>query len=177
LPPGGNRERDIVIMANRVIARPLTKDGFRAYGDVIEKPGSENFQINNRNCTRHHALCRAEIEGNGGQVGISIFSAFPFDLPLKLPSVERHPLGSQAFYPLGSQQWLVIVCDDKNGIPVRPSAFLASPNQGINFHRGVWHGVLTPLYEQSDFLVMDRLGEGDNLEEHKFKSPYEVTLS
>ena len=164
-------------MNKRIIAKPLTKDGFRAYGDVIEKSGANNFKINNRNCTRYHDLCRAEVTGEGGQVGLNIFSAAPYELPLKLSLVERHPMGSQAFYPLGTQQWLVIVCDDEEGAPVRPTAFLASPNQGINLHRGVWHGVLTPLYQISDFLVMDRVGEGINLEEYTFETPFEVTLT
>ena len=31
-----------------------------------------------------------------------------------------------------------------------------------------WHGVLTPLERDSAYLVVDRGGEGDNLEEHHF---------
>ncbi|MEE9313612.1 MAG: ureidoglycolate lyase [Rhizobiaceae bacterium] len=161
----------------KLISKPLTKDNFRAYGDVIEKAGSENFKINNGNCTRHNDLCRVEITGSGGEVGINIFTGQPYALPLALSLVERHPLGSQAFYPLGSQPWLVIVCEDDDGTPVRPTVFTASPNQGINLHRGVWHGVLTPLYKASDFLVVDRVGEGSNLEEHTFDVPFIVDIN
>jgi ureidoglycolate lyase len=32
--------------------------------------------------------------------------------------------------------------------------------------------VLTPLYEVSDFLLIDRGGPGDNLEEHHFADPW-----
>ena len=164
-------------MLNKLTPIPLTKDRFRAYGEVIEKVGSKNFIINNGNCTRHHDLSRVEFMGEGGEVGINIFTGNPYELPLALTLVERHPLGSQAFYPLGSQQWLVIVCEDDHGKPVRPAAFLASPNQGINLARGVWHGVLTPLYEQSDFLVVDRVGEGNNLEEYTFETPFVVDIA
>jgi ureidoglycolate lyase len=163
-------------MSIELKARPLTQEAFSAYGSVIEKPGSESFLINNGNCRRHHALATADVVGEGGNVGISIFAGQPYKLPLSLAMVERHPLGSQAFYPLGDRQWLVIVCDDQNGTPANPQVFLAEPDQGINLNRGVWHGVLTPLEVASDFLVVDRVGEGDNLQEHYFGTPYTVTI-
>jgi ureidoglycolate lyase len=37
-----------------------------------------------------------------------------------------------------------------------------------------WHGVLTPLEAYSDFLIVDRGGEGNNLEEHHFDLPWTV---
>ena len=159
-----------------IIAKPLTKTEFALFGHVIEKHDSDSFLINNGKCRRHHALARADIEGEGGAVGISIFSGQPYSLPHTLDMVERHPLGSQAFYPLGNRDWLVIVCNDKNGEPDIPQAFLASENQGINLNRNVWHGVLTPLEVASDFLVVDRIGEGNNLVEHHFTTPYTIAI-
>ena len=44
----------------------------------------------------------------------------------------------------------------------------------MNLLRGTWHGVLTPLDAPGLFAVVDRIGPGDNLEEHWFKTPYEV---
>ncbi len=163
-------------MSTVITAQLLTKAEFAPYGQVIEKLGSESFLINNGNCRRHHALAEAEVIEEGGKVGISIFSGQHYSLPLQLSMVERHPLGSQAFYPLGKQNWLVIVCSDSDGTPVDPKVFLADSDQGINLNRGVWHGVLTPLEEASDFLVVDRVGEGNNLQEHYFLAPYTVTL-
>ncbi|NKB54179.1 MAG: ureidoglycolate lyase [Rhizobiaceae bacterium] len=162
-------------MSTNLTARPLTKAEFTPYGQVIEKSGSESFLINNGNCRRHHALAEADIVEEGGKVGINIFAGQPYELPLDLGMVERHPLGSQAFYPLGDKNWLVIVCRDDNGTPVDPQVFLAGPDQGINLNRGVWHGVLTPLEVAGDFLVVDRVGEGNNLEEHYFAKSFVVT--
>jgi ureidoglycolate lyase len=161
-------------MIKTLKAQPLTKTAFARFGQVIEKSGSRSFLINQGKCRRHHAVAVADIAEEGGQVAISIFSGQPYELPHKLSLVERHPLGSQAFYPLGNHDWLVIVCDDADGIPSEPLAFLASPDQGVSLDRGVWHGVLTPLTEASDFLVVDRVGDGDNLEEYNFSSPYLV---
>ena len=39
------------------------------------------------------------------------------------------------------------------------------PGQGVNYPRNRWHGVLTPIGEAQDFLVVDRGGDGTNLEE------------
>jgi len=154
-------------MTKTIDARPLTKALFDAYGQVIEKVGSHNFPINSGKCTRHHALATADIEGEGACAIISIFAGQPYSLPHTVELLERHPLGSQAFYPLGKSPWLVIVCDDDNGRPVDPKCFMATHDQGINLKRNVWHGVLTPLLEPSDFLVVDRGGEGENLEEFR----------
>jgi len=88
--------------------------------------------------------------------------------------VERHPLGSQAFYPLSPRPFLVIVAPDRDGTPDRPRAFLATPGQGVNIARNVWHGVLTPLEDESDFLVVDRGGDGLNLEEFTFPQPWTI---
>lgn len=153
---------------------PLTKETFAPYGEVIEKSDAEKITINRGKCVRHHALATADVTGEGGNVIVSIFTGQPYALPHTLDMVERHPLGSQAFYPLGSSEWLVIVCHDTEDTPVEPKAFLASPDQGINIKRNQWHGVLTPLRKQSDFLVVDRGGPGDNLEEYHFEQPFTV---
>ncbi len=158
----------------RVAIEKLTKRAFAPYGEVIEKAGAQQLTINRGKCIRHHTLATADVTGNGADVVINIFSGQPYSLPHTLDMVERHPLGSQAFYPLGTKEWLVIVCEDEGGKPVSPKAFRASPDQGINLKRNQWHGVLTPLHEASDFLVVDRAGDGNNLEEFFFDEPYLV---
>jgi ureidoglycolate lyase len=45
----------------------------------------------------------------------------------------------------------------------------------VNYHRNIWHGVLTPLTEPGLFAVIDRIGDGNNLEEHWFETPYLIT--
>ncbi len=79
--------------------------------------------------------------------------------------LERHPLGTQAFYPLSLYDWLVVVAEGE-----RPGAgdlrlFRARGDQGVQYARGVWHHPLLILTEQQDFLVVDRRGPGENLEE------------
>ena len=88
--------------------------------------------------------------------------------------MERHPEGSQAFIPMSMNRFLIIVAPDKNNRPGRPLAFLSDPGQAINFHRNIWHGVLTPLETPGLFAVVDRIGSGENLEEIFFDIPYIV---
>ena len=95
-------------------------------------------------------------------------------LPLTLDMVERHPEGSQAFVPMTLEPFLVVVAPDASGVPGIPRAFRTAPGQAINFHRGTWHGVLTPLSEPGLFAVVDRIGGGANLEEHWFEKTYLV---
>jgi ureidoglycolate lyase len=44
----------------------------------------------------------------------------------------------------------------------------------VNYHRGTWHGVLTPIHAPGLFAVVDRIGDGANLEEHWFETPFTI---
>ena len=162
---------------NKIITpQPLTRAAFAPFGDVIDTEGGEHFKINGGKCVRHHALATAEATGDNARVVLNLFKATPYDFPLKLTMVERHPFGSQAFVPLSPRPFLVVVSADENGRPGTPNAFLTAPGQGVNYKRNLWHGVLTPIGEKQDFLVVDRAGDGVNLEEFFFETPYEIRL-
>ncbi|OSP56503.1 ureidoglycolate lyase [Pseudoruegeria sp. SK021] len=143
---------------------PLTAAAFAPFGDVLEATGAPDKIINQGLCSRFHDRARMDF-GAGGRAGISLFQAQPRSLPYKLDLVERHPEGSQAFLCLSQDPFLVIVAEDGPQGPHRFRAFLTAPGQGINFHRNVWHGVLTPLSAPGLFAVVDRIGDTANLEE------------
>lgn len=159
----------------RLIARPLTQAAFAPFGDVLDASGPPDKLINQDLCGRHHD--RAALDFGTGRAGISIFDAHPRDLPYRLEMMERHPDGSQAFLPMHQNPFLVVVAPDKDGAPDRPLAFIAHPGQGVNYHRNIWHGVLTPLHEPGLFAVIDRIGDGANLEEHWFDTAWTVALA
>ena len=144
---------------------PLTREAFAPFGTVIETAGAESFPINQGTTTRFHALAEAD-PGPDGRVILSIFRGTRQPDPIEIRMLERHPLGSQAFVPMCLCSFLVIVAPDEDGTPGRPLAFLTAPGQAINFHKSTWHGVLTPLYDPGLFAVIDRIGEGPNLEEY-----------
>lgn len=153
---------------------PLTAQAFAPFGDVLEVSGAPDKIINQGQCGRYHD--RAVLDFADGRAGISLFDANPRALPYQLDMVERHPQGSQAFIPMTHQPFLVIVAPDEDGVPGRPLAFVTQPGQAVNYHRGTWHGVLTPLHAPGLFAVVDRIGDGTNLQEHWFDTPYEVRL-
>ena len=141
---------------------PLTKASFAPFGDVIEIEGAQHYPINQGFAERFNDLARVDV--GTGEVNISIVNAVVRPKPIALKLMERHPLGSQIFYPLQDRPWLVVVCVEPQD---RKSfrAFRATGRQGINYARNTWHFPLLVLEDQSRFLVVDRKGPGTNLEE------------
>lgn len=158
--------------AETIRTEPLTAEAFAPFGDVLEATGAPDKIINRGKCGRWHD--RAALDFADARAGISLFRAEPRALPYTLDMVERHPLGSQAFLPMSRHPFLVIVAPRTPEGPGEPRAFLAAGDQGINLHRGTWHGVLTPLHAPGLFAVVDRIGDGLNLEEYWFDAPYVV---
>ena len=155
--------------------QPITKETFAPFGDLIDCTGDPDMIINLGKCGRYHD--RAQIDFGTGRAGLSFFKAKIRTLPYEFNLVERHPLGSQAFIPMSEHGFLVIVAPDENGTPGAPIAFETQPGQGINFHKGTWHGVLTPLTGTGQFAVVDRIGDGNNLTEFLLKTPHILVRS
>ncbi|WP_374637062.1 ureidoglycolate lyase [Paracoccus sp. (in: a-proteobacteria)] len=147
----------------KIRIRPISAEEFAPFGELLTARAAPSKMINAGRCERHHAL--ATVERGGGEAIISIFRSEPVSLPYDCALLERHPLGSQAFVPLGPDPWLSVVAPDEGGRPGAPIAFLVPAGMGVNLRAGVWHGVLTPLDRAADFLVVDREGSGVNLEE------------
>lgn len=157
-------------MTRSLRPEPLTAAGFAPFGEVLEATGTPDRLINQGLCGRFHDRARLDF-GADGRAGISVFLAQPRALPYRLDLIERHPDGSQAFIPMTRHPFLVIVAQ---GPDATPRAFLTDGAQGINLHRGTWHGVLTPLAAPGLFAVVDRIGPTPNLEEHWFDDPWTV---
>jgi ureidoglycolate lyase len=157
-----------------LIVEPLTKAAFVPFGEVVEADPASVRMINGGTTERHHALAHPTATGEGAGLIINIFRGAPRALPYLVDMVERHPLGSQSFHPLDGRPWLVVVAEDEGGRPGRPRLFSAGGRQGINYHPNVWHHPLMALGETSDFLVVDRSGPGNNLEEYFYTEPFLV---
>lgn len=148
---------------------PLTKAAFAGFGDVVEMEGAQHYPINQGFAERFNDLALVDA---GDGVNISIVTATPRPLPIAVKLMERHPLGSQIFYPLQDRPWLVLIChdpEDKGSF----RAFSATGQQGINYARNAWHHPLL-VFEPGRFLVVDRKGPGDNLEEVWLSEPLSI---
>lgn len=153
--------------------QPLTQEAFKPYGDVLVIDTVTPKLINNDKCRRYSDLANLDILE--GKTGISLFYADIRTLPYELTLLERHPLGSQSFIPMDASEYIIIVAEDKNGVPQTPIAFFADCTQSINIARNTWHGVLTPVSGSGLFAVVDRIGDGLNLEECHLEKPFLIT--
>lgn len=150
----------------------LNATDFAPFGDVLQVQASPSIMINQGNCARYSDL--ASLDFSDGRAGISVFHARPYQSPLTLSMMERHPAGSQAFIPMSDDPFLVIVAPDADGQPGLPRVFETDGLQGVNYHRNVWHGVLTPIRGNGLFTVVDRIGPGSNLEEYWLDTVYQI---
>ncbi|HER27447.1 MAG TPA: ureidoglycolate lyase [Rhodospirillales bacterium] len=145
---------------------PLTRKAFAPFGEVIETQGAASYPINEGTTERFHDLAAIDVAADDGRTLVNIFRGQARDFPCQITMMERHPLGSQAFIPLDRRPYLVVVA----ATPSRPGiddlyAFFATGDQGVNYRKGIWHHPLLCMDKTSDFLVIDRGGAGQNLEE------------
>ena len=143
---------------------PLTREGFKPFGDVIEMEGSAHYTINQGFTERFNDLCLVDVAAEGGTTNVSLFLGQPRPAPIAIKLMERHPLGSQAFLPLQDRPWLVLVAEDVHD-QSSCRAFTATGQQGVNYARNVWHHPLLVMDAGSRFLIIDRKGPGNNLDE------------
>jgi ureidoglycolate lyase len=149
---------------------PLTKDAFAPFGDVVEIDGHTPLYINQGFALRFDNIARIDVAAEDGQSKVSLFTASPRPTPIEINMMERHPLGSQLFYPLQNKQWLVVVCADPTDSKTF-RAFSATGRQGVNYHRNIWHFPLLVFASESRFIVVDRIGPGNNLDEVLLEKP------
>jgi ureidoglycolate lyase len=153
----------------------LTAEVFAPFGDVLH-PGTcrETRTINAGRTRRFHDLAALDLDARGGRPCLSIFRTEPLPPPLQLTHLERHPLSSQAFYPLSGRDWLVVVAPPGELRVDAVRAFRASGDQGVNFHPGTWHHFSLALGETSDFLVIDRTDGDADCDEVELPEPLEL---
>ncbi len=150
--------------------KPLTAEAFARFGDVIEARGAPR-SINQGHAKRYHDLAALDLLADGGRATMSIFHSTPPTYPFAIREMERHPKSTQAFVPLSGRPFLVVVAPpgafDEGAI----EAFVASPAQGINLHKGVWHHFNLALEAESAFLVVDRDASDENNDEVTLSTP------
>jgi ureidoglycolate lyase len=155
-------------------AVPITPERFAPYGDVIHATSDMKSAMNDARFERFSNL--ADIYTEGGNASISIARCrIATSLPYRFDMVERHPLGTQAFIPLSHFRFFVVVGPAAESVEAEDlEAFVTNGNQGVNYHRGVWHMPMIALEDGQEFVIVDRGADGENCDEHFFSDP--VTL-
>ena len=154
-----------------IIIKPteITRENFALYGDLISSDAIKPMDINEGYAKRFDNLAKINTSKDKGETVLSIFSALKRSFPMRIDMMEKHPLGSQAFIPMKETIFLSFVAPpgefpDINKI----QSFIIPPKTGINYKPDIWHFPLIST-EDTNFLVIDRKGKGENLIIHKFE--------
>ncbi|NKB56519.1 MAG: DUF1932 domain-containing protein [Alphaproteobacteria bacterium] len=147
-----------------LVAQPLTADAFAPFGDVIAigqgEPG-----------TRDAFAAAMDNKRSDAQLNVSVSRAKETPVPLQVKWMERHPYSGQTFVPLDISRYLMLVAPSTpNGAPNlgKLQAFIAGPDQGINYRAGVWHHPFTALDRPSECLVL-RFDDGSEADTEWFE--------
>ena len=147
----------------------ISKSNFSAYGDLISTDDINPMDINAGYAKRFDDLANVDTSIDGGKTIVSIFSALKRTFPMKIDMMEKHPLGSQAFMPMKETTFLSFVAPTGESPEIsKIQSFIIPPKTGINYKPGIWHFPLISI-EDTNFLVIDRKGDGDNLIIHNFE--------
>jgi len=152
-----------------ITSKKINSVNFKLFGDVISTKNKKFKKINNKYASRFNDLAKINVLKNYGSVNFSIFKVKPRLFPMQIKMLEKHPLSTQTFFPLGKSGFIVVVAKPSK-IPLASEikSFIVPPNTGINYKVGVWHYPMI-CTTASDFIVIDRKGSGKNLEIFNFK--------
>ena len=149
---------------------PITRENFKKFGDMITTADIKPLEINNGYAKRYDGIANLNTKKGNGESNISIFSALKRSFPMKIDMMEKHPLGSQAFIPMKETTFLVFVAPEGDKPELNKiESFIVPKGIGVNYNPGVWHFPLIST-EDMNFLVVDRIGDGDNLVLHDLNS-------
>ena len=157
-------------MSQIITPKPITKENFSKFGDLITTKDIEPITINDGYAKRFDNIAKLDTAKENGKTTISIFSALKRTFPMKVNMMESHPLGSQAFIPMKETTFLCFVAPSGEKPDLsKIESFIIPPGLGINYKPGTWHFPLIST-EDMNFLVVDRKGPGDNLKIEKLDS-------
>jgi len=147
----------------------INRSNFATYGDLISTSDVNPININAGYAKRFDNLANLNTSKDEGQTIVSIFSALKRAFPMTVDMMEKHPLGTQAFIPMKDTTFLAFVAPPGNSPDINKiQSFIIPPRTGINYKPGIWHFPLIST-EDTNFIVIDRKGKGENLIIHKFK--------
>lgn len=132
-----------------LVAKPLNASAFAPYGEVLDlssgTPG-----------TRESFAAEMDNLREDAKLNVSVTRAKETAVPLKVEWMERHPFSGQTFVPVNISRYLMLVAPSNDaGEPNLDAleAFVAAPNQGINYRAGVWHHPFAALDRPAECVV------------------------
>jgi len=157
-------------METIITPEKVNRNNFNPFGDLISSEDIKPIDINAGYAKRFDDLANINTSINNGKTIISIFSSQKRTFPMQIDMMEKHPLGSQAFMPMKETTFLCFVAPEGDFPDIKKiKSFIIPPNTGINYKPGIWHFPLIST-ENTNFIVLDRKGSGENLIIYRFKN-------
>ncbi|MBS7803438.1 ureidoglycolate lyase [Rhizobiales bacterium TNE-4] len=114
-----------------ITAQPISASAFARYGTLIDA-GIDVPRLN--------FAVPVENVRETARANLCIVRPPVITLPFTVDTMERHAFSTQAFFPLDSTNYLLVVAegDDRPDLATA-AAFLVPGTQAISYRRGVWH--------------------------------------
>ncbi len=126
----------------RIVALPLSPDLFRKYGAVLTTDSETGRSVNEGRGIRIDRDLPLRHGRNATKPSFAIYRIGASSLPVRIVTLERHPLSSQVFVPMAAGRFLVAVAlPDASGKPKLSTlaAFEGTGGQLLVYSPGVWH--------------------------------------
>ena len=155
----------------KLIAQPLTAEGFAPFGTVLDVP---------RQAGRTYFDGTLANRRSGARPSLSLARRDEIaTLPFTATMMERHEFSSQSFVPIDCSGWIVMVAPhtpDSRPDMAKAHAFLAGPEQGVTYGANIWHHPLTIVERPASFAIFMWL-EGGRGDEEFFTLAEPVTIA
>ena len=114
--------------------KKISSKNFKKFGEIISIKKSKFKNINNNYAKNYYDLTKIDISKNYGKPQLNIYNVKPRVFPMRIDMMERHPLGSQTFFPLMNCIFFAVVAP-KNSYPLcnKIESFIIPPSIGITY--------------------------------------------
>lgn len=154
---------------------PIDAAAFAPYGWLADADGAAGRPINDGSSQRIDGVGELQLTADGGVPCLALFRAQPRDPRGPWQVLERHPLGTQSFVPMGGAPYVMLVAlGDAQPDEGTLAAFAVAGHQAVTLRAGTWHhGLIAP--DGGDFVVVERLGA--QVDNELASLPSEVALA
>eukprot|EP01117_Protostelium_nocturnum_P002308 TRINITY_DN12971_c0_g1_i1.p1 TRINITY_DN12971_c0_g1~~TRINITY_DN12971_c0_g1_i1.p1 ORF type:complete len:173 (+),score=47.64 TRINITY_DN12971_c0_g1_i1:112-630(+) len=154
-------------MMKTVQAKPLTKEEYLPYGNVVQSNTEAKTIANQGTAQRFNWIGELVNKRDNAKANLCVFRCKPRELPFDVKLLEKHPLSTQMFIPMNAKSRYLVVVSLGGDQPDLSTlkVFVASSVQGITYYPGIWHHPMIALDAETDFtcLVWEDGSEGDTV--------------
>jgi len=161
-------------------SQPLTVEAFAPFGQVVSAGLKAGSSANQGTAVRFDWCAELINNRPHAKPNMAVFRSTPVPMPFELKLLERHPKNTQAFVPMVTAGFLIVVAPD--GADGNPNlkelrVFHCTAGQGINYKPGVWHHPIIALDQPSEFMMLAwEDGSPEDCEEFWFEKPLHINL-